>query len=48
LVLKPEQLAKDLFEALKARGLIDEPTWVSWHVVQEKGGAAFGEVFDLD
>ncbi|WP_027668230.1 hypothetical protein [Rhizobium leguminosarum] len=42
LVLKPEQLARDLFESMKSRGLIDEPTWLGWHVAEERGGAPFG------
>ncbi|RUT95967.1 hypothetical protein EOD23_31495 [Mesorhizobium sp. USDA-HM6] len=45
---KPEQLARDLFEVLRSRGLIDEPTWLGWHVAEERGGAPFGEVFDFD
>lgn len=45
---KPEQLARDLFEALRSRGLTDEPTWLGWHVAEERGGAPFGEVFDFD
>lgn len=48
LVPKPEKLARLLFEILRSRGLIDEPAWLSWHVAKEQGGAAFGEVFDLD
>ncbi|RUX48450.1 MAG: hypothetical protein EOS58_06905 [Mesorhizobium sp.] len=47
-VSKPEQLARDLFKALSSRNLIDEPTWLGWHVAEEQGGAAFGEVFDFD
>ncbi|TIX92658.1 hypothetical protein [Rhizobium sp. P44RR-XXIV] len=46
LVPKPEQLARDLFRALIGRGLIDEPTWLGWHVAEERGGAPFGEVYD--
>lgn len=45
---RPEQLARLLFQVLKSRGLIDEPTWLSWHAAKEQGGARFGEVFDLD
>ncbi|WP_069058161.1 hypothetical protein [Sinorhizobium sp. RAC02] len=48
LVLKPEQLARDLFEALKSSGLVGEPTWLGWHVAEERGGAPYGEVFDFD
>ncbi|MND28952.1 hypothetical protein D3C80_194490 [compost metagenome] len=48
LVLKPEQLARDLFRVFKSRELIGEPTWLSWHVAEEQGGAPFGEVFDFD
>ncbi|WP_105371831.1 hypothetical protein [Neorhizobium huautlense] len=48
LVPKPEELARDIFRALTARGLIEEPTWLGWHVAEERGGAACGEVYDWD
>jgi hypothetical protein len=47
-VSEPEQLAKDLFKALRNQDLIDEPTWLSWHVAEEQGGTACGAVFDFD
>lgn len=48
LVPQPEQLAKLLFQALKDHDVIREPTWLGWHIAEEKGGAAFGDVYDWD
>jgi hypothetical protein len=48
LVPQPEQLAKLLFEALKDHDIIGEPAWLGWHIAEEKGGAAFGDVYDWE
>lgn len=48
IVPEPETLARLLFQSLKDCDLIAEPTWLSWHLASEEGGAAFGDVYDWD
>lgn len=48
IVSSPERLARDLYQALRKRDLLDEPAWLSWHVSKEQDGVAYGEVFDFD
>jgi hypothetical protein len=44
----PEWIGKALAEALLARGLCNEPLWVSWHDSAELGGKPYGPVFEDD
>lgn len=46
-VSDPERLARNLFDKLRSRGAISEPTWLGWHIVKKGDGTPIGDVFDL-
>jgi hypothetical protein len=44
----PALVGEALVEALIKAKLCEEPVWVSWHIGNEIGGKAFGEVFESE
>jgi hypothetical protein len=43
-----EWLGRTLTAALLSTGNISGPVWTSWHLANEIGGSATGDVFDFD